>query len=207
MSDGRLRELERRWRETRSERDEAAYLLERARAGDRFSLALVETAPFAESPIARDALGRTPARPTGFTRRASAAIDHALGETDTTWGRGFDLHLLVGLLGAPDAFARSVLTSLEAPPERVVADARGLLLRGPDSRLEPPSGSPARLLVMAHDERGSRSSDLTGTEHLLLAMLLLGEGGAAEVLARWGFVYWDTRQEVHELRAVRPPEP
>ncbi len=34
MSDARLRELERRWKETQSPDDEAAYLLERVRVGD-----------------------------------------------------------------------------------------------------------------------------------------------------------------------------
>lgn len=34
MSDARLRELERRWKETKSPDDEAAYLLERVRVGD-----------------------------------------------------------------------------------------------------------------------------------------------------------------------------
>ncbi len=33
MSDARLRELERRWKETGSVDDEAAYLLERVRSG------------------------------------------------------------------------------------------------------------------------------------------------------------------------------
>ena len=34
MSDQRLRELERRWKESGSPDDEAAYLLERVRVGD-----------------------------------------------------------------------------------------------------------------------------------------------------------------------------
>ncbi len=34
MSDSKLRELERRWRETGSVEDEAAYLRERVRVGD-----------------------------------------------------------------------------------------------------------------------------------------------------------------------------
>jgi len=34
MSDSKLRELERRWRETKSVEDEAAYLRERVRVGD-----------------------------------------------------------------------------------------------------------------------------------------------------------------------------
>ncbi len=34
MSDSKLRELERRWRETQAVEDEAAYLLERVRVGE-----------------------------------------------------------------------------------------------------------------------------------------------------------------------------
>ena len=47
MSDARLRELERRWRESGSTEDEAAYLRERVRVGDltqeRLELAAVSS--------------------------------------------------------------------------------------------------------------------------------------------------------------------
>lgn len=46
MPDERLRKLERRWKETGSAQDEAAYLLERVRAGEISPLGL-ECIPFA----------------------------------------------------------------------------------------------------------------------------------------------------------------
>ena len=62
MSDQRLRELERRWRENGTDSDQAAWLLERVRAGlltdDRLALAA-----YAEHPAARLALeGQPPTR-------------------------------------------------------------------------------------------------------------------------------------------------
>lgn len=56
MSDQRLRELERRWRETGAVVDEAAYLLERVRVGD-LDLERLELAAYCGSAAAKQASG------------------------------------------------------------------------------------------------------------------------------------------------------
>ena len=56
MSDERLRELERRWRETQAVGDQAAYLLERVRVGD-LSQERLELAAYCGHEGAREALG------------------------------------------------------------------------------------------------------------------------------------------------------
>jgi len=61
MSDERLRELERRWKETGSPEDEAAYLLERVRAGD-LSQERLELAAYCGHQAATRALGSSAPR-------------------------------------------------------------------------------------------------------------------------------------------------
>jgi len=58
MSDAKLRELERRWKETGSVEDEAAFLLERVRAGE-LSQERLELAARLGAQAANTALGRT----------------------------------------------------------------------------------------------------------------------------------------------------
>ena len=62
MSDQRLRELERRWRETGSVEDEAAYLRERVRVGD-LTQERLELAAHCGHEGARRALGQEPIAP------------------------------------------------------------------------------------------------------------------------------------------------
>lgn len=65
MSDARLRELERRWRETGAVDDEAAYLLERVRSGDLDSRRLHAAADCGHA-AACAALGREPSQDAGW---------------------------------------------------------------------------------------------------------------------------------------------
>lgn len=197
MSDQRLRDLERRWKETGSPNDQAAYLMERARCGDEYSLHLLETAAFGGSEIARAALGRTPTRAPGFNSQAEAAVDYATRESAREGGRRFDLHLLIGALCRPDSFACYVLAELGLSAEDVVGDAQDLLEMDTDLRTRATQSSD--LLLLAHDERNSHLAPLTGTEHILLAILLRGCGDAAEILAKRGLVYWDTREALRDL--------
>ncbi len=61
MSDARLRELERRWRESGKVEDHAAYLVEGVRAGT-LREAMLELAAYCGNRAAELALGRTPPR-------------------------------------------------------------------------------------------------------------------------------------------------
>jgi hypothetical protein len=84
MSDAKLRELERRWKETGTVEDEAAYLLERVRVGD-LSRERLELAAYCGHEGAR---------------RATGPVAHASGDLETTargigfWGR---VPVLVGV--------------------------------------------------------------------------------------------------------------
>ncbi len=199
MSDRKLRELERRWRETGSALDETAYLVECARSGDEHSLHLLETAAFGGSDVARAALGRTPTSAPGFDSLADAAVKHAIKETATTGGARFDVHLLVGALSSSDSFAAVLLDDLGSDAGRVVHEARHVLASDLDWRA--PVVRAFEILVPAHNERMSHTRErLTGPEHLLLALLLWGRGEAAVVLKRLGLVYWDTRETLLDRR-------
>ncbi|MBX3467761.1 MAG: hypothetical protein KF878_12830 [Planctomycetes bacterium] len=80
MSDTKLRDLERRWRETGSPDDEAAYLLERVRVGD-LTQERLELAAYCGHEGARRGLGISAPPPTGaekwiqcLTARFGAAV-------------------------------------------------------------------------------------------------------------------------------------
>lgn len=84
MSDARLRDLERRWRDTRAVSDEAAYLVERLRAGD-LDPERLRVAARCGHPAAVEALGEPPVFP-----RLEGADDDAARATVAAWLRGFD---------------------------------------------------------------------------------------------------------------------
>lgn len=95
MSDERLREQERRWLETRSVEDEAAYLVERARVGavSRARLRAAAVAGSAAAARATDTTpGPAPTRPGSWLRRR---LDRFADFRDgwralSDWASGFD---------------------------------------------------------------------------------------------------------------------
>lgn len=95
MGDERLREQERRWRESRSVEDEAAYLVERVRVGAVSRTRLVAAAVAGSAVAARAAdttAGAAPARPGSWLRRHLDRYENfregwrALSD----WASGFD---------------------------------------------------------------------------------------------------------------------
>lgn len=79
MADSRLRDLERRFRETGAVADEGAYLAERVRAGDLDRDRLV-LAAYCEHPAAREALGS-----------AAPQVDRVPAPTASAWALGLDI--------------------------------------------------------------------------------------------------------------------
>jgi hypothetical protein len=109
MSDTKLRDLERRWKETGTEDDEAAYLLERLRVGDLTRERLELAVCLGYQPAIR-ALNVTPAHPLRVSR-------------DAHWGHAFrDWPDAASRIGA--ALASAAAASVSAlPPDTVAAVA------------------------------------------------------------------------------------
>ncbi|MDC3379526.1 hypothetical protein OAX78_04520 [Planctomycetota bacterium] len=93
MSDERLRELERRWKETQAVEDEAAYLLERVRAGD-LEQEKLELAAYCGHEGAQAAIGE---------EQENVPIALRVRRLSGRWGR--------------DVAVRAALLALEAVPE------------------------------------------------------------------------------------------
>ncbi|MDC3379462.1 hypothetical protein OAX78_04190 [Planctomycetota bacterium] len=106
MSDERLRELERRWKETQAVEDEAAYLLERVRVGD-LEQEKLELAAYCGDGAAKAALGGSGPIPTldewiqGVFAKCSDegernAVDRRVGATLARLACSLPRHDLVG---------------------------------------------------------------------------------------------------------------
>ena len=59
-----------------------------------------------------------------------------------------------------------------------------------------------RVLALAEAEAERMGHHYIGTEHLLLGLLLEGEGVAAGVLGRFGVELWKTRNAVEQILGV-----
>jgi len=93
MSDAKLRELERRWKESGAVEDEAAYLLERVRVGD-LEREKLELAAYCDHPAARLALGgKAPAQEFGSTEWGRGGTARAGPRSDPALRRGPPLGL------------------------------------------------------------------------------------------------------------------
>ena len=148
VSDERLRELERRWKETGSVEDEAAFLLERVRVGE-LTQERLELAAYCGHPASQAAVGEA-----GLRRQAAALRDvqpwlkqdasqffgMCTGPVETEWKRRLaDAEWIygLGLWGKAVAVRASLLITaqlpLAAPAAREAVRAAEAWLESPDS--------------------------------------------------------------------------
>jgi hypothetical protein len=100
VSDARLRELERRWKETNSPDDEAAYLLERVRVGD-LTRERLELAAYCGHEGASTALG----------------VSHARLPDPSIWIGGLGVHGTASITTAASSLAVAALSTMEKAEE------------------------------------------------------------------------------------------
>lgn len=190
MSDSKLRELERRWKETGAVEDEAAYLLERVRAGDltqeRLELAAYcghEAAGCAVS-LPRSSwdylrLGMQTASSESSIRTAAALGRSVLVSVDGkgmqgVFGDDFDLVLLEGVLIAIDAWILNpsfvnaqALTAWAGPSsERMTVDPCADLAWAISTTVEHPRG----VLTVMERARGILEEAGTPFEFVVAAL-------------------------------------
>jgi hypothetical protein len=126
---------------------------------------------------------------TRFTGRARSAID-ASHEEARRLGHGFvgTEHLLLGVLRQDASLGAVVLTELGVDLARARADVEGIVGRGGGAgRGQPPFTPRAkRALELALREALALGHNYIGTEHLVLALVTIGEGVAHEVLSAAG---------------------
>jgi ATP-dependent Clp protease ATP-binding subunit ClpA len=123
-------------------------------------------------------------------------------------------HLLLGLLRESDGLAAKVLANLGVEIGKVRQTIESVL--GRDERIVIkqiiPTSRVKKVIEISFEEGRRMGDNYVGTEHLLLGLLLEGEGIAAHVLADLGATTEKVRTEIERLlllggKAEPPPGP
>jgi 4-oxalocrotonate tautomerase family enzyme len=137
-----------------------------------------------------------------FTESARRTLTYAQEEAQRLRHNYIDSeHLLLGLLRTKNSVGCRVLTVLSAQPDKIRA-AIEVLLDRTDSRTVGQIGlmpQAKRVIELAVGEARSLEHGYVGTEHLLLGLVLEGEGIAASVLESLGVSVERARAEVVRL--------
>jgi ATP-dependent Clp protease ATP-binding subunit ClpA len=118
-------------------------------------------------------------------------------------------HLLLGLLREEEGVARIVLTALGVETERAREAIQAKLGSQPQVEIQQiiPTSRVKRVIEIAFETARQMGNPFVGTEHLLLALLIEGEGLAAHVLKDMGVTLDAARDQVKLALAAGPPEP
>src|SRR4051794_469687 len=119
-------------------------------------------------------------------------------------------HLLLGLVREGDGVAAKVLANLGVELNKVRSAVEFIIGRGDRAVLGEIGLTPRakRVIELAVDEARRLNSGYIGTEHLLLGLVVEGEGIAAGVLTSLGVQYERLHAEIRrELQQEEPPGP
>ncbi len=111
-------------------------------------------------------------------------------------------HILLGLVREGAGVGAKVLKKLEIDFERIREEVKRIVQRGPDMVIigKPPQTPRAKkVLEYSIAEARNLNHNYVGTEHLLLGLLRVEEGVAAQVLAKLGIKIEDVRARVLEV--------
>lgn len=140
-----------------------------------------------------------------FTERARRAIFFAQEEAGRL-GENYvsTEHLLLGLTRENDSAAARILDSMHISLVKIRQGIDGQATRGEgrlgqDMQLTPRA---KRVIDLAYDEARSLDNNYIGSEHLLLGLLLEGEGLAGKVLADLGAKHDKAKEIVKRMQAT-----
>lgn len=117
-------------------------------------------------------------------------------------------HLLLGLIRQDEGLAAKVLASLGVEIEKVRSTIESVLGRNERIRAQQiiPTSRVKKVIEIAFQEAQRMSNSNVETEHLLLGLLIEGEGIAAHVLEDLGATLEKVRRELERV-AGYPPAP
>ena len=141
-----------------------------------------------------------------FTEKAKQALEFAQQEAERSHHSFIgSQHILLGLMRARDGQAAKVLANLGLQIDGVRATMEAVL--GGDERTTIqqiiPTSRAKKVIGIAFEEAKRMNNTYVGTEHLLLGLLIEGEGIAAHVLEELGA----SLERVREGLATLPPDP
>ena len=144
-----------------------------------------------------------------FTERAKAVLTLAQHEAEAAHHSYIGTeHLLLGLLQERGCLACHVLNALGVELDAVRATIMALLSREPPvvSGAAVPTSRVKKAIGIAFEEATRMGHAYVGTEHLLLALLIEGEGVAAQVLRDLGVTLERARPEVERMLEEGVPD-
>lgn len=141
-----------------------------------------------------------------FTPRAQQVLTLARKEADC-FNHNFvgTEHLLLGIIRLGQGTAVNVLHKLGLDLEAVRTEVEKLVGTGPDKKMTgniPYTPRVKHVLALAAKESKALNHTYVGTEHILLGLLLEGDGVASRVLKNFAVDAEQTRQEI--LRELDP---
>jgi ATP-dependent Clp protease ATP-binding subunit ClpC len=108
-------------------------------------------------------------------------------------------HILVGLMEGDSGVAANVLKNCGIEIDKLLLEVEKLFMHGPEpvpgGKL-PATPRAKKVIEYAMEEAYELNHNYVGTEHLLLGLIRVDDGTAAEVLKHFGLDLDDTRQEV-----------
>jgi Clp amino terminal domain, pathogenicity island component len=146
-----------------------------------------------------------------FTERAKKVLTMAQEEAEKAGHTYIGTeHLLLGLLRERDGLAAKVLDSLNVEMAVVRQRIEAVLAQGEHVAIQQiiPTSRVKRVIEMSFEEARRLGQPFVGTEHLLLGILIEGEGIAAHVLEGMGVTLDRARAEIERLvRSGEAPAP
>ncbi len=145
----------------------------------------------------------------GFTEPANMALNHAI-EAAGNLGHTYigSEHLLIGLLQQTGCIAQKALQSKGIDEQQVIDRLTAVVGRGSLTHLTPADFTPRckHILELSATLARSMGSSLTGTEHILLAILEEGESYAIRFIKELGADPVSLAQAIAEEIGYRPAE-
>jgi len=144
-----------------------------------------------------------------FTERAKAVLTLAQREAEAAHHSYIGTeHVLLGLLTERDCLACHVLNALGVELDAARAAIAALLSREPPIIIGTvvPTSRVKKVIGIAFDEATRLGHAYVGTEHLLLGILVEGEGVAAQVLREMGVTADNAGAEIERRLKEWPPE-
>jgi ATP-dependent Clp protease ATP-binding subunit ClpC len=137
-----------------------------------------------------------------FTERAKKVLTLAQDEAQRSHHNCIGTeHLLLGLLRENDGLAAKVLNNLGVEIGRVRQTIESVLGRNEVIGIQQiiPTSRVKKVIEISFEEAQRMGHNYVGTEHLLLGLLIEGEGIAAHVLADMGVTLTSIRLETERL--------
>jgi ATP-dependent Clp protease ATP-binding subunit ClpC len=141
-----------------------------------------------------------------FTEKAKRVLTLAQDEAEKSHHSYINTeHLLLGLLRESDGMAATVLAELGVEIDRVRVSIDSML--GPTERIKVqqiiPTSRVKKVIEIAFEEAQRMKNTYVGTEHLLLGLLIEGEGIAPRVLRELGVNLDKVRHELYPCSKSR----